>query len=935
MSRGSALRRWLALAGVLAAVASIAAIAAGSAQGYAYINHWITRTSSTQAGGHPDIEIHAAFDNRFFHEGPEAPGEPCNACQDPRDILTHLPTGFIGSPSQLPQCDLSDFATNECPSDTQVGVFGLFGLFTGPYEGQPDPIGLFSPIYNLPPHPYEAALLGFVAPIVSFGGQISINARTESDYGLDAASYSIFHLIPIPSIDLYLWGVPASPSHDKARMPQPLPQVCAGIPTDQTVPVGFFSNACHSPLPSSAPVKPFLNNPTSCNEPLTAGLDIFYYDNTLLSALDSWPSTTGCDQLSFNPSLSSVPTTEQADSPSGMEAQLSVPQSQSPTVPSPSQIKEQRVTLAPGFTINSNAADGKSACTDEQGAFGTRGEAQCPETSKIGTATLDTAALPAPIDGGIYLGEPQPGNRYRIFLTADGFATHVKLAGEVHPNPQTGQLEVVFKDLPQAPFQLFTLHFFGSERGALATPTQCGKYPVESEFVPWDAALPNQVSTSYFTIDSGPNGGPCPNGPRPFSPSVKAGVVDNTAGAFSDFAFKLSREDGEQNLVSNTVSPPPGFLASLRGIPYCPESAIAQLASSSYSGVAEQTSSACPEASRVGTVNAGAGAGSRPLYSPGQAYLAGPYKGAPVSLLIVVPAVSGPYDLGNIAVRVAIYVDPVNTRVTAVADPLPQIIEGIPLRVRDVQVNLNRPNFTINPTNCAPYSVDTTLVGDEGAVAQTGSHFQVANCGNLGFKPKLGLKLQGGIKQRGHPAIRASVQGLSGNANIRSVQVTLPKGELLDNAHLGTVCTRVDFARDTCPADSVIGTAEATSPLLDQSLTGSVFLRSSNNKLPDLVISLRGQIDVELAGRVDAVKGALRTTFETVPDAPVSSFSLNLAGGPKGLIINSESLCSHPKRASVRMVGQNGAALRRKVRLRTDCSSTASRHKRHRTRKGR
>jgi hypothetical protein len=891
---------------------------------------WIAETSSTQAGGHPDIGLHAAYDTRVIHNEGEPPGEPCNACQDPRDVITHLPTGFIGSPSQIPQCSLADFAIEKCSTDTQVGVFMLYlpSLFEGKtYDGHPNPEGLFTPVYNLPPHPYEAAQLGFVAPIVKFAGQISLNSRTESDYGLDGASFNIFHLIPVPGIDLYLWGVPSSPVHDKARIPVPVPTICAGTPTDQTSGIGSFG-PCHPPISSSAPQTPFLSNPTSCGEALTSTLDVFYYDNTLLHADSLWPATTGCDQLSFNPSLSSLTTTEAADSPAGIEAQLKVPQSLNPTVPSPSEIKATRVTLPSGFTINSNAADGKTSCSEAQSAIGTRNEAQCPETAKIGTAELDTAALPGPIDGGIYIGEQLPEDRYRLYITADGFATHVKLPGVASPDPQTGQVRVNFEDLPQAPFQLFTLHFFGAERGPLATPTQCGKYAVNTEFEPWDSALPNQFSTSYININSGPNGMPCPNGPRPFEPEVKAGVVDNTAGAHTSFGLKLGRVDGDQNLLSTTVNTPPGFLATLKGIPYCPEAELTKLGGTDYSGRAELAAPACPAASRVGSVTVGSGAGSRPVYTPGQVYLAGPYKGAPLSFAFVVPAVSGPYDLGNVTVRIALYVNPVDATVTAVSDPLPQILKGIPLRLRTANINLDRPGFTLNPTNCDPFSVDTSLVGTEGAVSTTHSHFQVANCANLGFQPKLSLKLNGGLSVRGHPAIQARVKGLEGDANFRSVQVTLPTVALLDNSHLGTVCTRVEFAQESCPAASYLGTAEAVSPLLDQPLIGPVFLRSSSHKLPDIVMDLKGQIEIELAGRVDAVNGALRTTFEGLPDAPVSSFALNLVGGSKGLLINSEDLCSGVNRAKVRMVGQNGKRVTGKVKLAMNCGSSSSRKKR-------
>ncbi len=918
----------------LAAFVGIAALGAGMAQGYANIDYWRAETMSTQAGGHPDIGIHVSYDTRVIHNGEEPAGQPCNACQDPRDIVVHFPTGFIGSPSQVPQCAMADFATEKCSTDTQVGVFMLYlkGFLEGKaYEGEPEPFGFFSPVYNLPPHPNEAAQLGFVAPIVKFGGQISLNPRTESDYGLDAASFNIFHLIPPNGIDLYIWGVPASPIHDDARLPNPQPTVCIGTPNNQTEAHSappFVGPACHPPVSSSAPLTPFLSNPTSCNEVLNSRVDVFYYDNTLLHADSAWPATTGCDQLSFNPSLSSLPTTEAADSPAGIEAQLSVPQSLNPSVPSPSEIKATRVTLPPGFTINSNAADGKSACTEAQSAIGTRNEAKCPETSKIGTSELDTAALPGPIDGGIYIGDQLPGNRYRLYLTADGFATHVKLSGVASPDPQMGQVHIAFEDLPQAPFQLFTLHFFGAERGPLATPTQCGKYAVDAEFEPWDSMLPNQVSTSYVNIDSGPNGRPCPNGPRPLEPDVKAGVVDNTAGVHSSFGFRLARADGDQNVISTTINTPPGFLASLKGIPYCPEDQLARLSDAGYSGASELAAPACPAASRVGSVTVGSGAGSRPVYTPGQVYLAGPYKGAPLSFAIVVPAVSGPYDLGNVMVRTALYLDPARASVTAITDPLPQILKGIPLRLRTANVNLDRPNFIINPTSCDPFSVDTSVVGDEGAVAALHSHFQVANCANLGFQPKLSLKLLGGLKVRGHPAIQARVKGLEGNANFRSVQVTLPTVALLDNSHLGTVCTRVDFARDNCPADSYLGTAEAVSPLLDQPLKGPVFLRSSSHKLPDIVMDLKGQIEIELAGRVDAVNGALRTTFEGLPDAPVSSFALDLAGGSKGLLINSENLCSGTKRAKVRMVGQNGKQVSSKVKLAMNCGSSSSRKKR-------
>jgi hypothetical protein len=333
---------------------------------------------------------------------------------------------------------------------------------------------------------------------------------------------------------------------------------------------------------------------------------------------------------------------------------------------------------------------------------------------------------------------------------------------------------------------------------------------------------------------------------------------------------------------------------------------------------------------------AGAGAGTHPVYVPGKAYLAGPYKGAPLSLVLITPAISGPYDLGDSVVRAALRIDPTTAQITTVSDPLPQILGGIPLRLRSITVRFDRRNFTLNPTNCRPFAVSAEVFGDQGAVAHSNEYFQVANCKSLAYAPKLALKLTGGLKRRGHPAIHALFSTAPGESNTSSVSVALPKGELLDNAHIGTICTRPEYAREACPPASLLGTAEATTPLLSQPLKGNVYLRSSlEHKLPDLVVALRGQISIDLVGTIDTINGgSLRTTFATVPDAPVTQFALNLAGGSKGLLVNSESLCGAPKAAVTKMVGQNGDVVNTRTKLQTTCGSKA-RHKRHQKRRHR
>jgi hypothetical protein len=508
----------------------------------------------------------------------------------------------------------------------------------------------------------------------------------------------------------------------------------------------------------------------------------------------------------------------------------------------------------------------------------------------------------------------------------------VKLPGSAYPDPETGKLVTSFQNLPQSPLTEFKMHFFGSERGLLATPTKCGTYPVVSEFVPWASELPNQTSTQLFKITSGPNGTPCPGANRPFNPGFKAFGQSNGAGSHSPFSVYITRQDGDQTLSAIDVHTPPGFSATLKGVQQCSAATLSAIESSSWSGKAEQANSKCPAGSQVGVSSAGAGAGSRPFYAAGRVYLSGPYKGAPLSFAVVTPAVSGPYDLGNVVNRVAVDVDPTDATVNAVSDPLPQIIDGIPLRLRSVLINLDRKDFTLNPTNCDPFDVDSRLSGFEGAVATPSSHFQVANCDTLDFEPKLKTTLSGPTKRGANPALKATLTQDPGNqANIARAVVTLPHSEFLDQSHIRTVCTRVQFAADACPAASVYGRARAITPILDQPLEGPVYLRSSSNPLPDLVAALKGPaslpVEVDLVGRIDTLNGGIRTTFASVPDAPVSKFVLSMQGGKKGLLVNSRNLCKSTSRSDVKLTGQNGAKASQNPVLEAPCGKARKRAK--------
>jgi hypothetical protein len=916
---------------ILAAICASALAMAGSAQANAPIISYSALPSSPQAGGHPDVEISFSVETRITQKSQS----PCN-CEDAEDANVHLPAGFIGNPHATPQCSLADFSAEECPIDSQTGTVEIESGGTSPFV---------SAVYNVVPPPDVAGLVAF--KIIAFAAPqfAVISARTGGDYGLDARASGIFHGLglPLERYNQVLWGVPAAPSHDPLRVDTRF------TPGNESAYFGFFCDANGSPSTSdpntvvkpcgtntaippataNTPPTPFLQNPTTCDVPLSSSLDVLSYDGGIDTREMAWPQMTGCDQLSFNPSLYAQPTTTETDSPSGIDVNLTVPQQQSTTIPSPTELKGAIVTLPTGFSINPNAADGKTSCSDAQARFGTEEEAHCPDFAKVGSLTIDSPALPGPLPGFVYLGEPLPGNRYRIFLIANGFAVHIKLAGTVTPDPQTGQIVVTFENLPQSPFSAFNMHFFGSERGLLATPTECGSYPVTTKFVPWDASLAAQTSTQYFTLENGPYGAPCPGSIRPFNPTLQAASSNHAPGGHSPFSLELRRTDGDQNLAGLTVNTPPGFSATLAGIPYCPDAALALVADQSYTAIAEQETSVCPTASQVGTAMAGAGAGNHPVYVPGKVYLAGPYKGAPLSLAVITPALSGPYDLGNVVVRVALRIDPTDAHITAVSDPLPQILQGIPLRLRAIRINLDRPEFAINPTNCDPFAIEAAVLGDQGTVANLSEHFQLANCGTLPFEPKLALSFTGGKKRTQHPALTAVLKARPGEANIARTSVALPNSEILDNAHIQLPCTRVQFAANACPANSVLGFAKAVTPLLEKPLEGPVYLRSSSHKLPDIVADLKGQVEIVLVGRVDTVHRRLRTTFDTVPDTPVTEFVLSLRGGSKGLLQNVENICARDRIALEKMDGQNGKHDSTNATVATPCSHERRRNRRH------
>jgi hypothetical protein len=500
-----------------------------------------------------------------------------------------------------------------------------------------------------------------------------------------------------------------------------------------------------------------------------------------------------------------------------------------------------------------------------------------------------------------------------MYLAVKGPGFYLKLPGKVELDPDTGQIVATFPDTPQLPFERLQLELKSGPRAPMSTPSACGTYAIQTEITPWSGSAP-VTSRANFTIDQN-----CDTGG--FKPGLAAGVANPVAGDFSPFTLQVTRKPGEQNISRIDTTLPEGLLGKLAGVPLC--------------GEAQAATGECSTASQVGSFIVGGGSGPDPFYipQPGRPptaiYLSGPYKGAPYSLVFKVPAQAGPFDLGNVVVRNALNIDPITTQVTAKSDPLPQYLEGIPVAYRDIRVQMDRPGFVINPTDCRATRVATSIASIAGAVATPSSRFQVGECAELGFAPKLALSLIGPTHRSAYPKLRAVLTARRGDANIGRAAVTLPKTEFLENAHIQTICTKVQFAANACPAKSIYGFAKAWSPLIDKPVEGPVYLRSSNHELPDLVASLKGQIDVDLAGRIDSVDARIRNTFDFVPDAPVSKFVLTMQGGKKGLLVNNTELCKAKPRASVELEGQNGKSMVASPLVKADCGKARKGKKRN------
>jgi hypothetical protein len=880
--------------------------------------------STLQAGAHSDWVTSFAF---------EPEGEGGETYNDARNIMVELPAGFDASDTAVPTCSQAQLLAqnlitglgylSECPVSSQVGMIEVEIFAVGDFI----PEQLVVPVYNM-----EVTSFGTTAELgyktVVFTGLLQVGVR-PGDEGLTGSTFNIPKVGEVHKVKVTIWGVPAAPEHDALRGAvcgenREIPPVCR--------------NEYGAPQPANIHPEPFLANPTSCGM-FEARMQADSWEEPFdwTRASDMVGPVVECERVPFEPSIEAQPSTRSAESPTGLEVGLVVPQTwERQFTIATSNLKNAKVTLPEGMTANPGLAEGLGACTPEQYASETSsslpGEG-CPAESKIGSIEIETPLLNEKIPGAIYIATPydnipefgdaeHPGGSLLALYVVAKDPTKgilIKVAGKITPNPVTGQLVTTFDENPQQPFSKFTLKFRPGATAPLISPPACGSYDVQGELSPWSAPEePRFISSQPFLLTSGAHEGACPSGGvPPWHPQVISGTENNAGSTYSPFYLRILREDGEQEITRFSTTLPPGLTGNLSGIPFCSDASIE--AARGVTGQEEEEHPSCPQASEIGHTLVGAGVGSVLAQNPGKIYLAGPYNGAPLSIVSITSAKVGPFDLGTVVIRFALDINPVTAQVEVSgtqSEAIPHIIKGIVIHVRDIRVYMDREKFIINPTNCSPLSITNTIDGaganfadptDQVPVA-VNTRYEAADCSSLKFEPKLAITTSGTTSRANGASLTAKLTvpaALGTQANISKVKVELPEQLPSRLKTLQKACTAEQFEANPagCPPASIIGHAKAITPILPVPLEGpAYFVSHGGEAFPDLEIVLQGYgFTIDLTATTFISKsGVTSTTFKTVPDQPVTSFELTLPEGPYSALTALGNLCSATTTATVK-----------------------------------
>ena len=931
-----------------------------------------------QAGSHP---FQTTFTLGLNQDAPfegltgEPEAEPAGLI---KDFKAELPPGFIGNPTPFARCTLPEFQEEQCPADTVVGVATTI-------VNEPAVVGLktnlISPVYNLEPSVGEPARFGFL-PSKETPVFIDSSVRDGGDYGIDGESNDILQDIGDISAQVTLWGVPGDARHDQSRglacvEPESGYGACSALGELNPPPLFSLPTSCSGrPLESVAEAD-------SWEEP-----GVFKRAST--SDFTPMPTLVGCERLPFEPSIRVSADGSAGSSPSGLDVDVHVPQEAilNGSGLAQSAVKDITVTLPEGVAVDPSDADGLEACPEALVDFkgfqeldpgsdpgvqspvflsklpGSVGSSEpfepgvnfCSNASKIGTAEISVPVLPATqhLKGSVYLAaqEANPfGSLLAMYIVAEDPVSGVMviIAGQTHLSP-SGQLTATVENNPQAPFEDAELHFFGGERAPLATPARCGAYTTTASFVPWaaeagDEAAVTVSSSSTFNITSGPHGTPCPAASLPFSPSLTAGSLSNQAGGYSPFTTTMSREDGQQHLQAIELKMPPGLSGKLAGVELCPEPQANQ--------------GQCGPGSLIGETTVSVGVGADPYtVKGGRVYLTGPYEGAPFGLSIVNPAKAGPFDLADtknnhppcdcVLVRAKVQVNPVTAALTVTTDPngpnaIPTILEGIPLQIQHVNVTINRPSFTFNPTSCEPLSITGLLTASEGATSTLDVPLQLANCANLKFQPTVQVSAGGhSSKLNGaslHFKVSYPTSAIGTQTWIQEAKFDIPKQlpARLETLQQACLSTTFEQNRPACPKGSIIGTATVHTQVLPVPLTGPVYFVSYGSaKFPEAVIVLKGYgITIELHGEtfINKTTGITSATFHNTPDVPFQTIEVNIPTGRYsefGTNLPGKhpyNFCGHKLTMPTLLKAQNGQETHQNTPITiTNCKTTKHKH---------
>jgi hypothetical protein len=793
-----------------------------------------------------------------------------------KNLQIELPRGVIGDLSSITRCSQATFMeyylsanSSKCPTASQIGVLEINGEE--------------HPLFNLVPPAGEAGQIATVVLVVPI--MIDFSIRNGSDYGLTAELHNLGQGIEAKKVSLILWGVPADPGHDAWR------QRCK----DQEIPA---QDSCTA----GVPLEPLLTMPTSCTETLTTTLVASSWEEPNVDAEKSATASdaggmaghlSGCERLPFNPSVTVQTESAAADTPTGLSVDVHVPYQGGAGELAEASLQNLVVTLPDGLSLNPPTAGGLVGCTSAEFAPGQAAKSSCPDAAKIGDLEIQTPVLTKPLSGFVYLAQPPEGEfegNLGIYLVGEEEGIDFKLAGQLHAQPSNGQLTLTLDEVPELPLSELRLNLYGGPRGALANPPACATFTSTTELTPYSTAK-TTARSSANDVDENCDGG--------FAPSFVAGATSSTAGQGTGFAIDASRSDGQQYLQNLTVTMPAGVMANISSVPQC--------------GDSDAAAGTCPASSEIGTIAVASGAGPDPFYLNGRIYLTGPYGGAPFGISLVIPAMAGPFNLGTVLVRGGITIDLAASNMTIATDPFPSILRGIPLRIKSLELTIDRSGFMVNPTGCTERATDGTVGSTAGFDAPVSAPFGVSGCAGLLFAPKLAAATLANAGSRGKGAsLNVKItDSASVHANLKSLSIKLPKALKPRMIAIQQACLQATFASNpqACPPASVVGNAAVDTPLLSAPLTGPVYLVfHRGTKYPDLVLLLHGDgLDLQLKGTVEITKGISTTTFSPLPDIAMSLFELNLPEGSHSLLGATESLCAKQRTMLDALDGQNGA----------------------------